>query len=67
MAQEDGNVSDALSPAVAVLVVETRTTEFVWKKAHYNQRSATNTPVQKAHSQWFAVCVTMCGATNTIT
>ena len=32
-----------------------RTTQLVWKKAHYNQRSATNKLVQKAPNQWFAV------------
>ena len=48
------DVSD-VSPAVALLVAGTRTTDFVWKKAHYNQRSATSTLVLNAPNQWFAL------------
>ena len=45
-----------VSAAVALLAAGTRTTtEFVWKKAHYNQRSATNTLVLNAPNQWFAL------------
>lgn len=39
---------------VALLVAGTRTRQFVWKNSHYNDRSATNTLVEKASNQWFA-------------
>ena len=40
---------------MALLVAGTRTTEFVWNKAHYNQCSATNTPVLNAPNQWLTL------------